>query len=94
MLEIGSASHYNDACKPISVCELLRIENNGTLRLFTAALVKRSVEWTAAKLHADGRYGRRRRQLINACERAQIETRGDCYIVVSGTGHVDGDDEG
>ena len=32
--------------------------------------------------------------LINACERAQIETRGDCYIVVSGTGHVDGDDEG
>ena len=33
-------------------------------------------------------------ELINAHERAQIETRGDCYIVVSGTGHVDGDDEG
>ena len=29
VLENSSASHYNDACKPVSVCELLRIENNG-----------------------------------------------------------------
>ena len=29
LLENSSASHYNDACKPVSVCELRRIENNG-----------------------------------------------------------------
>ena len=29
--ENSSASHYNDACKPVSVCELPRIENNGSL---------------------------------------------------------------
>ena len=28
VLENNSASHYNDACKPVSVCELLRIENS------------------------------------------------------------------
>ena len=27
MLENSSASNYNDVCKPVSVCELLRIEN-------------------------------------------------------------------
>ena len=26
---LGSVSHYNDACKQVSVCELLRIENIG-----------------------------------------------------------------
>ena len=30
VLENSSASHYNDACKPVSVCELLRIENNSS----------------------------------------------------------------
>ena len=29
VLENSSESHYNDACKPVSVCELLRIENYG-----------------------------------------------------------------
>ena len=31
MLGNSSASHYNDACKPVSACELLRIQNNGAL---------------------------------------------------------------
>ena len=29
VLENSSASHYNHVCKPVSVCELLRIENIG-----------------------------------------------------------------
>ena len=29
VLENSSASHYNDVCKPVSVCALLRIENVG-----------------------------------------------------------------
>ena len=29
MLESSSASHYNDACEPVSVCGLRRIENKG-----------------------------------------------------------------
>ena len=35
VLENSSASHYNDACKPVSVCELLRIENISQRRLKT-----------------------------------------------------------
>ena len=33
VLENSGASHYNDACKPVSVCKLLRIENNRVVRL-------------------------------------------------------------
>ena len=29
LLANSTASHYNGACKPVSVCELLRIENIG-----------------------------------------------------------------
>ena len=37
MLENSSASHYNGVCKPVSVCELLRIENIGPTRMQTCA---------------------------------------------------------
>ena len=30
----SSALHYNDACKSVSVCALLRIENNDMLEAF------------------------------------------------------------
>ena len=41
VLENSSASHYNDACKSVSVCELLRIENNGPANRAPAARAHR-----------------------------------------------------